>query len=107
MRGFCPARAPERLTARGHNPVTSSLQMKRPERLTIDTTIAIDLLDSSRQRHAAALKLAAMAEAGDVELGVAPQGHRLDYAPDLVDTLRRAFPQVGSPSYLSWPTCRT
>jgi hypothetical protein len=68
------------------------------ERLTIDTTVILDLLNSSRARHANALRLVAMAEAGEVEIGVAPQGSRFDEDPDrgdFIEQLRRAFPRAG------------
>jgi hypothetical protein len=64
------------------------------ERLTIDTTVARDLLDPDRPRHSVAQKIAGMAEAGAVEIAVAPQGHRFDYKPDLVQALQGAFPRA-------------
>jgi hypothetical protein len=68
--------------------------MSRPERVTIDMTVVIDLLEPDAERHADALKLLAMAEAGDVELGIAPQGHLHDNPDDRVRELRRRYPQV-------------
>jgi hypothetical protein len=67
---------------------------RRPERVTIDMTVVIDLLEPDAERHADALQLLAMAEAGDVELGIAPQGHLHDNPDDRVQELRRRHPQV-------------
>ena len=49
-----------------------------PERLTIDATVAFDLLDSDAERHALAVELFDLYERGKVELATAPQGYRLD-----------------------------
>jgi hypothetical protein len=81
---------PGQQAAAGHNAVTL-------ERLTIDTTVALDLLDPRRKRHAVARKLVEMAEAGEVEIGVAPQASRFDEHPDLgdfIEQLRDAFPRA-------------
>lgn len=48
------------------------------ERLSIDMTVALDFLDPGRVRHTQALALFALAESGEVELILAPQGHRDD-----------------------------
>lgn len=52
--------------------------MERIKRLTIDTTVARDFLDPERARHEPAHELFALARSGDVDVAVAPQGHRLD-----------------------------
>jgi hypothetical protein len=87
------------------------------ELLTIDNTVVLDMIDSRpcRTRHPLGLRLAALAEAGDVELGVPPQGHRFDRVagrPDLFLELRRKFPkarivelaQVSRPSAKTLPS---
>jgi hypothetical protein len=66
-----------------------------PERLTIDVTVARDLLDPKRERHGLATELFALAASGEVELAVAPQGHRLDAEGDLAEQLRATFADEG------------
>lgn len=64
------------------------------ERLSIDITVALDFLDASRARHAEALLLFALADSGEVEMILAPQGRRDDaptgqLAEQLTDLIRR------------------
>lgn len=69
--------------------------MTTPERLTIDTTAARDVLEPGRTHHPQGLQLLAMAERGEVVLAVAPQGHRLDRREaDLVERLQSVLPGV-------------
>jgi hypothetical protein len=49
-----------------------------PDRLTIDMTVMRDYLDPGEQRHQLAVRLFALARAGEVGLVSAPQGQRLD-----------------------------
>lgn len=67
------------------------------ERVTIDITVARDILELGRRRHALAMELCGWAQAGDVELAVAPQGHRLDADADgdLGEQLRAMFADEG------------
>lgn len=79
----------------GHNQVTSLPQhMSRPERVTIDMTVIIDLLTPGVDRHGDALKLLEMARSGQVEIAIAPQGHLHDNPSDRVGDLRRTYPDV-------------
>lgn len=48
------------------------------QRVSIDTTVIRDLLDERRSQHILAVKLFEMADTGEIELAVAPQGHRDD-----------------------------
>lgn len=66
-----------------------------PQRLTIDLTVVRDLLGRERRRHARARELLGLARRGDVELAVAPQGHRLDATGDLAARLRSLFREEG------------
>jgi hypothetical protein len=64
-------------------------RVKTPERITVDTTVARDVMDPRRSGHRYALELLAMAERGEVELMIAPQGRRLDVTHgDLLDQLQ-------------------
>lgn len=69
------------------------------ERLTIDLTVARDYLaaddEKRRERHKQAAVLLALAEAGEVELAIAPQGYRLDAQGDLAEQLRTLFSGQG------------
>jgi hypothetical protein len=59
------------------------------ERITLDTTVARDMTDRRRSGHPYALELLAMAERGEVELMIAPQGRRLDVTyGDLLDQVQ-------------------
>jgi len=69
--------------------------MSAPQRLTIDTTVARDFLDPKRERHELAKQLFVLAQAGEVELAVAPQGHRLDVEENLAEQLRATFAGEG------------
>jgi hypothetical protein len=61
-----------------------------PERITIDTTVARDVMDPGRSGHPHALELLAMAQGGEVELMIAPQWRRLDVIHgDLLDQLQK------------------
>jgi hypothetical protein len=48
------------------------------QRVSIDTTVIRDLLGERRSQHMLAVKLFKMADAGEIELAIAPQGHRDD-----------------------------
>jgi hypothetical protein len=86
--------------------------MERVQRLTIDTTVARDLLDPKEPRHALAHELIALARSGQVDVAVAPQGHRLDADGDLGEQLRQLFldegisetPQLAYPSEVTFPS---
>ena len=69
------------------------------ERLTIDSTVARDYLaaddERRRERHEQAVLLFDLAEAGEVELAIAPQGHRLDAEGSLAEQLRTLFASEG------------
>jgi len=65
--------------------------MTSPERLTIDVTVARDVLDSKRNGHADALALFELAQRGEVELITAPQGYRLDVEGELAEQLQELF----------------
>lgn len=66
--------------------------MTKPERLTIDATVAFDYLDPEQGRHALAVELFALAERGEVELATAPQGYRLDVkGGELAEQVRESF----------------
>ena len=69
------------------------------ERLTIDLTVARDYLavddERRRERHEQAVLLFALFRAGEVELAIAPQGHRLDAEGDLAEQLRAMLVDEG------------
>jgi hypothetical protein len=65
--------------------------MPRPERLTIDVTVARDYQDPTRPRHARAVELFELARQGAIELSTAPQGSRLDAQSDLAEQLKSMF----------------
>jgi hypothetical protein len=75
-------------------------------------TVARDFLEPQRPRHALATNLFALAKIGDVELAVAPQGHRLDAHGDLAEQLRALFtdekvteaPQLAYLSEVTYPS---
>jgi hypothetical protein len=48
------------------------------QRASIDTTVIRDLLDEERPQHILAVKLFELADTGELELVIAPQGHRDD-----------------------------
>jgi hypothetical protein len=75
----------------GEVPELARWPMDRPERLTIDVTVARDFRCAGRERHAYAEALFELARKGDVELVTAPQGYRLDVSGDLAGQLSRAF----------------
>ena len=66
-----------------------------PERLTIDQTVLIDFLDESGDRHALAEELLDLAERGEIELAVAPQGYRAERRGDLTEQIAEAFTRKG------------
>jgi hypothetical protein len=66
-----------------------------PERLTIDQTVAIDLLDPDAERSAQAIELLDLFRRGEIELAVAPQGYRLERRGDLTEQIREAFDREG------------
>jgi predicted nucleic acid-binding protein len=66
-----------------------------PERLTIDQTVLIDFLDEAGDRHALAEELLDLAECGEVELAVAPQGYRMERRGDTTEQVREAFQRKG------------
>jgi hypothetical protein len=60
------------------------------QRISIDTTIIRDLLDEGRPQHMLAVKLFEIAEAGEIELVIAPQGHRDDvWEGDVMEDIQR------------------
>jgi hypothetical protein len=65
------------------------------ERLTIDQTVAIDLLDPEAERHALAVELFDLLERGEIELAVAPQGYRAERPGDLTKQIREVFTRRG------------
>jgi hypothetical protein len=62
-----------------------------PQRLTIDVTVARDVLDPERDGHADARALFELARRGEVELITAPQGYRLDVEGELAEQLQELF----------------
>jgi hypothetical protein len=82
-------------------------------RLTIDVTVIGDLCDSSRSGHKYAKTLLELAEVGEVEVAIAPQGWRLD-VPDgkwkerLDDLITKGvvtyLPQLSYPSEVTFPS---
>jgi hypothetical protein len=48
------------------------------ERLTIDSTVVIDLVDERQEQHQLAQRLVVLARTGEVELAVASSGHIFD-----------------------------
>jgi hypothetical protein len=79
------------------------------ERLTIDLNVAWDYLDLARPGGAAALVLFELARRGEVELVLAPQGHRLDADGDLAAELEHLVGsgEVGEAQQLSYPSAVT
>jgi hypothetical protein len=69
--------------------------MTSRERLTIDMTVVRDYLDPARAQHQLALELFARAEAGDVNLAVAPQGHRFDASGPLAQQVAEVLELEG------------
>jgi hypothetical protein len=53
-----------------------------PQRLTIDSTVAIDRRDDSQERHKWARALVALAKRGEVELAAASSGYLVDFSPE-------------------------
>jgi hypothetical protein len=87
----------------------------RPERLTLDSTATIDLLDEDQVRNPLALGLLDLAKVGRVELAVAASGHvhdqkgnaarrlrELERAGVLV-TVQLAYPSVMYPGTNGFP----
>jgi hypothetical protein len=58
-------------------------------RLTIDMTVVRDYLGDRREGHADATALFALAKAGEVNLAVAPQGHRFDASGQLAEDVSK------------------
>jgi hypothetical protein len=73
---------------RGATGAHSGAQMRSPERLTIDVTVARDFLDAGRAGHPSAMQLFELFRAGKVEIAAAPQGYRLDANGRLAEQLR-------------------
>jgi hypothetical protein len=69
--------------------------MPMPERLTIDQTVLIDFLDEGGDRHALAEELLDLAERGEIELAVAPQGYRAERPGDKTEQVRELFQRQG------------
>jgi hypothetical protein len=67
-------------------PVVSGIMqvMTAHDRLTIDTTVVRDILESDRPRHADALRLDAMRKRGEIDFVIAAQGSRFDIPDDPV-----------------------
>lgn len=60
------------------------------QRVSIDTTVIRDLLDGGRSQHILATRLFEFAETGEIELAIAPQGHRDDvWEGDLKKEIQR------------------
>jgi hypothetical protein len=66
-----------------------------PERLTIDQTVAIDLLDPEAERYALAVELFNLHKRGEIELAMAPQGYRGERRGDRTEQIREAFQREG------------
>lgn len=63
---------------RAHCPLVRRYDLSVTQRISIDTTVIRDLLDERRSQHILAVKLFEMADAGEIALAIAPQGHRDD-----------------------------
>ena len=89
-----------------------SIQRVPPECLTIDMTVALDMLRPPRRLHQQAKDLFALAARRDVELALAPQGHRLDADGELGKQVRgllalpgvEELPQLAYPSTVTYPS---
>jgi hypothetical protein len=90
--------------------------MRRPELVTLDMTAIRDAVEEGRAQHAEGLTLLALAERGEVELGVPPQGALADlhgqFGGDLAQQIRALLtrpgvvelPQIARPSDVTFPS---
>jgi hypothetical protein len=73
--------------------------MRRPELVTLDMTAIRDAVEEGRAQHAEGLTLLALAERGEVELGVPPQGALADlhgqFGGDLAQQIRALLTRPG------------
>jgi hypothetical protein len=69
------------------------------ERVTLDMTAVRDVVYDDRERHSYGSKLMLLAERGDIELGVPPQGWLADlrgqFGGDLADRIRELLSRPG------------
>jgi hypothetical protein len=82
------------------------------ERLTLDMTAIRDIMQADRARHAEGLKLLKLANNGDLEFAIPPQGRRADLrdeylAVEMRDLLTKSgvieLPQLARPSSVTFP----
>jgi hypothetical protein len=89
--------------------------MGRAERLTLDSTVVIDLLQDDQPRHALAVLLVELARLGEVELAVATSGQIFDNIENaaarsqqlegegIMSTVQLAYPGVMFPGANLFP----